>query len=166
MTGLKMPQRNQNSLVEKKDHTVKNTIISSVEKTIIFVGKTFRGHSHDYTMLKFEFSPDLPWFEELCVLLDLGYQGIQKDYQGSGIAIPHKKPRKSKANLDPHLTEEQKQKNCALSKIRIFVENALAGLKRYNILVHDFRNKKDQFADKVIALSAGLWNLTLSATVI
>ena len=140
--------------------------MSSVEKAIIFVGKTFSGHYHDYTMLKDEFSPDLPWFEELCVLLDLGYQGIQKDYKGSGIEIPHKKPRKSKAHLDPQLTEEQKQENYALSKIRIFVENALAGLKRYHILVHDFRNKKDQFEDKVIALSAGLWNLTLSATVI
>ena len=140
--------------------------MSSVEKAIIFVGKTFSGHYHDYTMLKAEFSPDLPWFEELHVLLDLGYQGIQKDYQGAGIEIPHKKPRKSKSHLDPQLTEEQKQENYALSKIRIFVENALAGLKRYNILVHDFRNKKDQFEDKVIALSAGLWNLTLSATVI
>ena len=140
--------------------------MSSVEKAIIFVGKTFSGHYHDYTMLKAEFSPDLPWFEELHVLLDLGYQGIQKDYQGAGIEIPHKKPRKSKSHLDPQLTEEQKQENHALSSIRIFVENALAGLKRYNILVHDFRNKKDQFEDKVIALSAGLWNLTLSATVI
>ena len=48
--------------------------MSSVEKAIIFVGKNFSGHYHDYTMLKAEFSPDLPWFEELCVLLDLGYQ--------------------------------------------------------------------------------------------
>ena len=140
--------------------------MSSVEKAIIFVGKTFSGHYHDYAMLKDEFSPDLPWFEELCVFLDLGYQGIHTDYRGPGIEIPHKKPRKSKANPAPQLTEEQKQENHALSRIRIFVENALDGLKRYNILVHDFRNKKDPFEDKVIALSAGLWNLTLSATVI
>ena len=140
--------------------------MSSVEKAIVFVGQTFSGHYHDYTMLKAEFSPDLPWFEELHVLLDLGYQGIHTDSKGSNIEIPHKKPRKSKANPAPQLTEDQQQENHALSSIRIFVENALAGLKRYNILVHDFRNKKDQFEDDVIALSAGLWNFTLSATVI
>ena len=140
--------------------------MSSIEKAILFVGQTFSGHYHDYTMLKAEFPPDLPWFEELHVLLDLGYQGIRTDYRGSGIEIPHKKPRKSKVNPAPQLTEDQQQANRALSSIRIFVENALAGLKRYHILVHDFRNKKDQFEDDVIALSAGLWNLTLSATVI
>lgn len=140
--------------------------MSSIKKTILFVGQTFSGHYHDYTMLKAEFSPDLPWFEDLHVLLDLGYQGIRTDYQGSDIEIPHKKPRKSKANPAPQLTEDQQQENKARSRMRIFVENALAGLKRYNILVHDFRNKKDRFEDDVIALSAGLWNLTLSATVI
>ena len=140
--------------------------MSSVEKTILFVGQTWSGHYHDYTMLKAEFSPDLPWFEALHVLLDLGYQGIRTDYRGADREIPHKKPRKSKANPAPQWTEDQQQENQARSRIRIFVENALAGLKRYNILVHDFRNKKDQFEDDVIALSAGLWNLTLSATVI
>ena len=53
--------------------------MSSVEKVILFVGQTFSGHSHDYTMLKAEFSPDLPWFETLHVFLDLGYQGIRTD---------------------------------------------------------------------------------------
>ncbi|GBC59256.1 hypothetical protein DENIS_0192 [Desulfonema ishimotonii] len=47
-------------------------------------------------MLKKEFPPDLPWFEGINALLDLGYQGIQTDYAGDGIRIPHKKPRKSK----------------------------------------------------------------------
>lgn len=151
---------------KKKVHTVKNTIISSVTKVILFIGHTFSGHTHDYTMLKSEFSPQLGWFEELRVLLDLGYQGIRTDYIGSGIEIPHKKPRKSKANPAPQLTDEQKEENRALSHIRILVENAIAGLKRYNILVHAFRNKKDQFEDDVIALGAGLWNFSLSAPVI
>ena len=96
---------------KKKDHTLKNTIISSVEKAILFVGQTFSGHHHDYTMLKSEFSPEIAWFEDLRVLLDLGYQGIRTDYKGSGIEIPHKKPRKSKANPAPELTQEHKQEN-------------------------------------------------------
>ena len=148
---------------KKKGHKVKNTVMSTVSKFILFIGFTFTGHTHDYTMLKEEFSPDKPWFEDVIVLLDLGYQGIQKDYQGEGIVIPQKKPRKSKANPEPKLTEEQKAGTRALSKIRIFIENAIGGIKRYNILNHPFRNKKDGFVDDVIALCAGLWNMILPA---
>ena len=140
--------------------------MSSVENAMLCVGKTLSGHSHDSTMLQAEFSPDRPWFEALHVLLDLGYQGIHTDDRGADRELPHKKPRKSQAHPVTQCTEDQQQEHHALSSIRIFVENALAGLKRYTSLVHDFRNKKDQFEDDVIALSASLWNLTLSATVI
>ena len=114
-------------------------------------------------MLKTEFPPELPWFAHIKVFVDLGYLGIQKDYEGEGIEIPFKKPRKSKANPEPKLTEEQKAANRALSKIRIFIENAIGGIKRYNILNHSFRNRKDGFIDDVIALCSGLWNMILPA---
>ena len=52
--------------------------------------------------------------------------------------------------------------NKALSQIRIFVEHAIGGMKRYNILVHSFRNHKEHFEDDVIGICAGLWNLVLS----
>lgn len=129
---------------------------------ILFLGQTFAGHTHDYTMLKTEFPPEEAWFEFLHVLVDLGYQGILKDYGGEEIQLPHKKPRKSKKNPVTSLTDEQKAENQALSKIRIFVENAIGGLKRYNILVHRFRNHKKSFDDDVIGIAAGLWNFNLS----
>ncbi len=112
-------------------------------------------------MLKTEFMPELPWFETMKILVDLGYQGIQKDYDGDRIEIPHKKPRKSKNNSEPELTAEQKNDNYALSKVRILVENAISGIKRYNILVHSFRNRKTGMDDAAIALAAGLWNFLL-----
>jgi hypothetical protein len=56
------------------------------------------------------------------------------------------------------LTEEQKSENQALSRVRIFVENVIADIKRFNILVHAFRNRKANMGDDVIALCAGLWN--------
>ena len=133
-----------------------------MSKWIVFLGDTFAGHTHDYTMLKAEFAPDQPWFETLRVLLDLGYQGIQTDYVGERIEIPHKKPRKSQANPNPQRTPEQKAANQAMSRTRIFVEHAIAGLKRFNILVHDFRNRREQMEDDVIALCAALWNFLLT----
>ena len=148
---------------KKKKHTIKNTVISSVDKIILFLGKTFTGHTHDYKMLKEEFPPELPWFKDVNGLADLGYQGIQNDYEDCGIMIPNKKPRKSKKNPNPELTEEQKNENRNLSRIRIFVENVIGGIKRYNILIHAFRNMKENFEDDVIALCAGLWNMTITA---
>lgn len=110
-------------------------------------------------MLKEEFPPDKPWLADINALLDLGYQGVQKDYEGEGIEIPVKKQRKSKVNPEPKLTDEAKEKNRTLSRVRIYIENAIGGIKRYNILNHPFRNKKKKFLNDIIAICAGLWNM-------
>ena len=94
-------------------------------------------------------------------MVDTGYQGILTDYKGENIQIPNKKPRKSKKNPKPELAPELKAQNQAISRIRIFVENAIAGIKRANILVHTFRNHKTGMVDSVIAIGAALWNLLL-----
>ncbi len=147
---------------KQRQHTVKNTVIARTDKFILFLGQTFTGHNHDYTMLKTELPPDLDWFSDIRVLVDLGYLGIQSDYDGDQIEVPHKKPRKSKKNPNPTLTDEQKDDNRAISQVRIFVENAISGIKRYNILVHAFRNHIKNFDDRVIAIAAGLWNFSLA----
>ena len=119
---------------EKKQHTLKNTVMARPDTLIIFLGRTFSGHNHDYLMLKQEFPPELDWFTALHVRVDLGYLGIKSDYRGEHIAIPTRKPRKSQKNPNPQLSEEQKAANTALSRIRIFIEHAIGGMKRYNIL--------------------------------
>ncbi len=138
--------------------------MSLPDKFIVFLGRTFSGHNHDYSMLKKELPPDVDWFTDINVLVDLGYLGMQSDYCGDQIEVPHKKPRKSKKNPSPRLSEEQKATNKVLSQVRIFVEHAIGGMKRYNILVHSFRNHKENFEDDVIGICAGLWNLVLSYT--
>ena len=87
---------------------------------------------------------------------------MQADYHGDPIEIPTKKPRKSKKNPNPQLSEEQSAANTALSRVRIFIEHAIGGMKRYNILVQTFRNRIENFEDDVIGVCAGLWNLVLS----
>ena len=147
---------------EKKQHTLKNTVMALPDKFIIFLGRTLSGHNHDYTMLKQEFPPEVDWFTDLKVRVDLGYLGIKSDYRGDQIDIPTKKPRKSHKNPNPPLSDEQKAAKTALSRVRIFIEHAIGGMKRYNILVHGFRNRKVDFEDDVIGICAGLWNLALS----
>jgi DDE superfamily endonuclease len=136
--------------------------MSLPNKLIVFLGRTFSGHNHDYNMLKQEFPPELDWFADIHVGVDLGYQGIQADYSGDQIDIPTKKPRKSKKHPNPQLSAEQKAANTVLSQVRIFIEHAIGGMKRYNILVHVFRNRKADFEDEAIGVCAGLWNLALS----
>jgi hypothetical protein len=136
--------------------------MSLPNKCIVFLGRTFSGHHHDYSMLKQEFPPDLDWFVDLNVRVDLGYLGIKSDYCGDQIDIPTKKPRKSQKNPNPQLSDAQKRANKVLSQIRVFIEHAIGGMKRYNILVHTFRNRIAHFEDDVIGVCAGLWNLVLS----
>ena len=136
--------------------------MSLPDKFIVFLGRTFSGHNHDYSMLKQELPPELDWFTDIHVRVDLGYLGIQADYRGDKIAIPTKKPRKSQKNPNPPLRDEQKAANKALSQIRIFIEHAIGGMKRYNILVQVFRNRKVDFEDDAVGICAGLWNFALS----
>src|SRR5438128_5905360 len=94
----KMMRSNVSMTAEKKQHTLKNTVMSLPDKLIVFLGRTFSGHNHDYSMLKQELPPELDWFADIHVRVDLGYLGMQSDYKGDRIDIPTKKPRKSKKN--------------------------------------------------------------------
>src|SRR5437016_10804975 len=94
----KMRRSNVSITAEKKQHTLKNTVMSLPDKFIVFLGRTFSGHNHDYIMLKQEFPPEMDWFVALNMLVDLGYLGMKSAYRGEQIAIPTKKPRKSQKN--------------------------------------------------------------------
>jgi hypothetical protein len=119
------------------------------------------GAWHDFTLLKSEFPNEVSWFRDFKVWLDSGYQGFKKKYQTVQTEIPIKKPRKSKKNPNPSLTDAQKEYNREVSRNRIFVENAIGRMKRYNILNQKFRNRKENFADEVIELCEGLANLKI-----
>ena len=136
--------------------------MSLPNKLIVFLGRPLSGHHHDYSMLKQAFPPELDWLTDLHVHVDLGYLGIRSDYRGDQLDIPTKKPRKSQKNPNPQWSDAQKVVNKVLSQVRIFIEHAIGGMKRYNILVHGFRNRKADFEDDAIGVGAGLWNFVLS----
>lgn len=119
-------------------------------------------------MFKKEIPPDKKGqadhlFKDYELLVDLGFLGIETDYQGNikAIIIPEKKPRKSKKNPKPELTEKQKENNKVKSQIRIKVENAIGGVKRLGAVTQVFRNKKEDFNDAVMEIACGLWNFHL-----
>lgn len=113
--------------------------------------------------MKETFSPDLPWFDGIDLWLDLGFFGAHTDYgKKARIHLPHKKPRKSKNNPFPNLTETQKKENQEQAKIRVVVEHAIGGMKHFHCLAHRIRNHLDSFLENFFWLSAGLWNLKIS----
>ena len=159
---------------KKHQHSVKNTVISSVRRQILFLGYTVCGSRHDYGLFKSEFPSttalpsvtELPsvsdWFAHFKIWVDLGYLGFAKDYKTLELHIPHKKPRKSKSTPTPSLSDQQKLENREISQVRIVVEHVLASIKHWSILINKFRNRLDKFADNVILAAAGLHNFLLN----
>ena len=146
---------------KKKRHTVKSLVISTQDKNIVYISSVYGGCTHDYTMMKECFPTSESWFDKIDALADLGFLGASKDYSAS-ISLPHKKPRKSKSNPSPQLTDIQKQENRAHSKIRVAVENAIGGMKHFYCLTHRIRNHSTELIDQFFGLSAGLWNFKTS----
>ena len=64
-----------------------------------------------------------------------------------------KKPRKKE------LTTKEKENNRKMSKIRVKVEHAIAGIKRSRIVKDVLRNTKDDFSDLVMVIACSLHNL-------
>lgn len=131
-------------------------IMATSDRYIHFLSKCWVGKSHDYTQLKVEFPAEQPWFKDLHVGVDLGYQGIVKDYECEHIGIPEKKPRKGK------LTEVQKDNNRDKSSERIYVEHAIGGMKRFRYLSDRLRTHKVLLYESAIGICAGLWNFYLT----
>jgi hypothetical protein len=73
---------------------------------------------------------------------------------GNTVIIPSKKPRKGE------LTEAQKAENGVISSLRMVVEHAIVGVKRFRCMTDVFRNKFEKDDDLVI-VAAALWNLHL-----
>ena len=133
-----------------------------MRRQILFLGQTVWGSQHDYGLFKTEFPPELDWFLQFKIWIDLGYLGFATDYKTGELHIPHKKPRTSKANPTPTLSPEQKADNRAVSQTRIVVEHVLASLKHWTILTTKFRNHRLTLADQVICAAAGLHNFLLN----
>ena len=79
---------------------LRNTIISSMDEIVLFVGGTFPGHRYDHAMSEEEFPPGITCFEGLEVLADSGYQSIRSDYDDDNILIPHKNTERAKPTPD------------------------------------------------------------------
>jgi hypothetical protein len=118
-----------------KQPTLQNTGMALPDKCMIFLGRTFSGPHHASLRWQQELPPELDGLAALQVRVDLGYRGSQSDDRGEQIALPTRKPRKSQQYPNPPWSEEHKAAHTALSRVRIFLEPAIGGMKRVSVHV-------------------------------
>lgn len=137
---------------KKKMTTRKAVIVTDEKKRIGILTPTKSGRRHDKRLFdKADFVRFVP--EEISIITDTGFQGIQ---------VMHKNTLMPKKGSKKHpLHETEKQTNRLISSVRILVEHAIAGMKRFKAASDIYRNKKPNTDDQFMLLSAGLWNLHL-----
>jgi hypothetical protein len=136
---------------KKKQHTVKNIVVIGSQCKILFLTHTCEGKKHDKKAAD-EAGYSLP--ADSVLYQDTGFQGFT--IAGVTILQPKKKPR------GKELLPEDKGSNRLISKIRIRIEHAIGGVKRYRIVKDKIRNWKEDFRDKVMETCCGLHNFRLN----
>jgi hypothetical protein len=118
---------------------------------ILFLTATVEGKRHDKKLAD-ESNYTLPAGSHLAQ--DTGFQGF--GLTEVTILQPKKKPRGGElSDLDKHINEWH-------SSLRIRVEHAIGGVKRYRIVKDKIRNWKDGFRDSVMEICCGLHNFRLN----
>jgi hypothetical protein len=85
---------------------------------------------------------------------DLAFLGMDSGYDN--MVMPQKKPK------GRELTQKQKRSNRKISRIRVRIENAFAGVKRLRIVYNVSRTRRNDFIDLTFRVACGLWNYYLS----
>ena len=130
--------------------------MSNLDKKIIYLSEAYHGSCHDYAIMKKEFDyKHQNWFEDEQIWVDLGFLGIQKDYDAE-VMIPFKKPKNGE------LTQQQKQYNQSVSRVRVKIEHVIAGLKKYRILSDKLRLKDFYKYNQIMGICAAIWNFNLT----
>jgi len=135
---------------------VKVVILSNPQQKVLYVSPCWVGKTHDYRMFREEFPPTENWFERFRLRVDLGFLGLEKDYQCQELFLPHKKKKQQE------LSAKQKEENRQRASERIFVEQAIGGMKRYRILSDRLRLHDLELYNTILGVCAGLWNFYLT----
>ena len=136
---------------KRKRHTVKNNVLVNAQAKMVLLTITCEGKKHDKKIAD-EAHFTLPTGS--CLYQDTGFQGFA--LENVTMFQPMKKPR------GRELTPQEKEGNRLISCIRIRVEHAIGGVKRYRMVKDPLRNWKDDFRDRVMETCCGLHNFRLN----
>lgn len=161
-------QRPDNKLVQGERysgkhhrHTLKSMVIGTPAKVIVYLSKLVAGSIHDYKLLKQTFGGDPACFMHNTVSVDLGYQGMGRDYQVDNLIIPFKRYAK---DIESGMWELKTAFNKVVSRYRVRIEHAIGGIKKYRMLAQVSRVKDVRKLDTILSICAGMWNFSLSVS--
>ena len=118
---------------KKKAHTRKTAIVVNEWGRIRDVSHSTPGSKHDLKhVVESQVIDEAP--EDVTVIGDAGFDGLQNYYPERNVGTPHK------ARRNHPLTPDQKLANREFSSVRIVVENTLSHMKHFKVLAHQFRH--------------------------
>jgi hypothetical protein len=117
---------------------------------ICFLSATYEGKANDTSLADLEGYRVPPGS---CLYQEMGFQGFV--LASATIIQPQKKPRGGE------LTPPEKATNRRISSIRIRIEQAIGGVKRFRIVKAKIRLLKDRIRDTVMETCCGLHNFRL-----
>ncbi len=136
---------------KKKRHTRKNIVWADENRRILLLSPTKNGRLHDKRASdKNGGLSCVP--ADVHVWTDTGFLGHQREH-------PHLHMPKKGSKHHP-LTEAEKEENRIISSLRIIVEHAICGMKRFRAAADICRNWNGR-DDELMGICAGLWNFHL-----
>lgn len=137
---------------KKHAHCKKNNVITNAECKVEYLSDTYEGRVHDKKINEEE---KMEYPDNSKVLVDTGFQGYIPEVKNIELIIPTKKPR------GRELTDEEKENNQKISKVRVKIEHAISGIKRLRIVKERIRVWKDDFNDFVMEIACAIHNFRL-----
>jgi hypothetical protein len=148
----RLKKRNKLYSGKKKSHTRKSIVVSDERKRILLLTQAKSGRRHDKRIVdKNLIANHIP--ESVTAWTDTGFIGMQAVHVNT--IMP------KKATKNQRLTSEEKQNNRVIASIRVVNEHAIGGMKRFKAASDIYRNKLPNMDDRLMRVSAGLWNFHL-----
>ena len=139
----------------KKTHNIKNNLLRTANKRILWLSRTYDGRVHDKKIAD-EQPLKLP--SGITLWQDTGFLGYKP--KNVTVKMPTKKPK------GKQLSDAQKKENKEISSFRILVEHAIGGIKKCRIVKERFRCRKFGFDDLVMLIACGLHNFRITNSLI
>jgi len=115
----------------KKQNTIKPTVVSDGAGRLLWAGAFRPGRMHDVTALRTEGIEDLlRQYPDVAAEVDSGYQGLSRDFPAQ-VSAPPSKPGKNAAAGETARAEQQRHQQ---SSARICVEHTIAEPKQWRPL--------------------------------
>jgi hypothetical protein len=137
--------------VGKKTHSLKNNLLCTPDKRILWLSRTCEGSVHDKKIMD---GQPLALPTGITLWQDTGFLGHIPE--NVTVKMPAKKPK------GKDLTDDQKENNRKISSFRILVEHAIGGVKKCRIVEDRFRCRKFGFDDMVMLIACGLHNFRVT----